>query len=206
MMKLTHNTASPFVRKAMVTAIETGVIERLQLVPTDPWNPDDPLPGTNPLGKVPTLVDSDGRVFAGSALVCEYLDSLSEGRKVYPSGGEERWRALRLHSMADGALEASVARFYEHVRRPTDKIWDGWIDRQNAKIYRTADVLDGMIARGELAEEPTIGELTLACALGYFDFRLPDLGWRDGRPALAGWYEAMLQRPSIAQTMPAAPQ
>ncbi len=206
MMKLTHNTASPFVRKAMVTAIETGVIDRLQLVQADPWNPEDPLPATNPLGKVPALIDGDGTLYAGSFLVCEYLDSLSEGRKVFPPSGAERWRALRLHAMADGALEAGVSRVYEQLRRPTDKMWDGWIDRQNAKIFRTLDLLDGMIAQGELAEEPTIGELTLACALGYYDFRLPDLGWRDGRSALAGWNETMLQRPSIAQTMPAAPQ
>lgn len=206
MIKLTHSPSSPFVRKAVMAAIETGVIDRIKLVPTDPWNPDDPLPDTNPLGKVPALVAADGSVFAGSALVCEYIDSLHEGRKLYPGEAAARWRALRLHALADGVLEAAVARIIEQLRRPADMQWEGWIDRQNAKILRTLDVLEQMAAAGELAEEPTIGELTLASALGYLDFRFPDLAWREGRPALTAWNEAMLQRPSVAQTQPATPK
>ncbi len=207
MIKLTHNPSSPFVRKAMMVAIETGVIDRMKLVPTDPWNPDDPLPDTNPLGKVPALVATDGNVFTGSALVCEYIDSLHQGRKLYPSEPAERWRALRLHALADGVLEAAVSRIIEQLRRPADVQWEGWIDRQNGKILRTLDALERMAAAGELAaEEPTIGELTLASALGYLDFRFPDLDWREGRPALTAWNETMLQRPSVAQTQPAAPK
>ncbi len=204
MMKLTHNATSPFVRKAMVTALEAGLTNAMQLVPTDPWNPDDPLQETNPLGKVPALTVADGTVFAGSALVCDYLDSLNQGRKLFPEESGERWRALRLQALADGVLEAGVARIIEQVRRPADKLWEGWIDRQNGKILKTLDVIEAMTARGELAEEPTIGEVSLACALGYLDFRYPDLGWRDGRPALTAWNVAMKERPSIAQTQPSA--
>ncbi len=206
MIKLTHSPTSPFVRKAMMVALEAGLTGRLKLVPSDPWNPEDPLPDTNPLGKVPALVAADGSVFAGSALVCEYLDSLHEGRKLFPEDPAERWRALRLHSLADGVLEAAVARIIEQLRRPKDYQWEGWIDRQNGKIAKTLDVIERAAAAGELAEEPTIGELTLASALGYLDFRFPDIGWRNERPALTAWYATMLERPSVAQTQPSQPK
>ncbi|MBC6416400.1 MAG: glutathione S-transferase N-terminal domain-containing protein [Rhodospirillales bacterium] len=206
MMQLTHSPSSPFVRKALATAIETGAAERLTLVPADPWNPDDPLPHTNPLGKVPALVAEDGSILTGSTLVAEYLDSLHDGRKLFPAEGAERWRALRLHALADGMLEAAVARVIEQLRRPADKIWEGWIDRQNEKIRRTLDVVEALAAAGELAEEPSIGELTLACLFGYLDFRFPDVAWRSGRPALTAWNAVVQARPSLRETQPVAPQ
>lgn len=205
MIKLTHNTASPFVRKTMMVVIETGLADRIQLVPSDPWDPDSRLQETNPLGKVPALVAADGSLFTGSGLICEYLDSLHNGRKLFPETGELRWRALRLHSLADGVLEAGVSRIYEQLRRPADKQWETWIDRQNSKIFKTLDLFEAMVAQGDLAAEPTIGELTLAAGLGYLDFRFPELGWRDGRSALANWNAVMVERPCVAQTLPYLP-
>ncbi len=206
MIKLTHNPTSPFVRKAMLVVIEAGLADRIQLVQADPWNPDDPLAETNPLGKVPALVASDGSLFTGSALVCEYLDSLHDGRKLFPEEPSARWRALQLHGLADGVIEAAVSRIYEQLRRPADKQWEDWIDRQNGKIARTLDLVERMAAAGELADEPSIGELTLASALGYLDFRYPEMAWGAGRPALTAWYEGIKERPCVAQTQPALPQ
>ncbi|MEO1192053.1 MAG: glutathione S-transferase N-terminal domain-containing protein [Pseudomonadota bacterium] len=206
MLTLTKSPSSPFVRKARVVALETGVADQVTLVDTDPWNPDDPLPDTNPLGKVPALVDGEGQVFAGSTLICEYLDSLHNGRKVIPESGPERWRVLRLHAMADGVMEAAVARIIEEMRRPKEFLWPGWIDRQTAKITRTLDVLEAEAAAGRLQDPPLLGEIALACALGYLDFRFAVIGWRDGRPALTAWAEGMASRPSLVETKPYAPQ
>ncbi|MEQ8653713.1 MAG: glutathione S-transferase [Kiloniellales bacterium] len=205
MIRLTHNTASPFVRKTMMVVIETGLSDRIQLVPSDPWNPDDRLQEINPLGKVPALVAADGTLFTGSALICEYLDSLHDGRKLFPEAGEERWRALRLHGLADGLLEAGVSRIYEQLRRPADKQWETWIDRQNGKIFGALDELERQVAAGDISEEPTIGELTLAAGLGYLDFRFPEMAWREGRAALASWSAAIAERPCVAQTQPFLP-
>ncbi|GAB5470647.1 MAG: glutathione S-transferase [Rhodospirillales bacterium] len=206
MLTLTKSPTSPFVRKALVVAIEAGLQDRLDLVPTNPWDPADPLPDTNPLGKVPALTDESGQVFAGSTLICEYLDSLNQGRKLIPAEGPERWRVLRLHALADGVMEAAVARIIEEVRRPEAVQWSGWVDRQTGKIFRTLDVIEGLAAAGELADPPSLGELALACALGYLDFRFPSVAWREGRPALTAWSAAVATRPSLAQTVPADPQ
>jgi glutathione S-transferase len=48
----------------------------------------------------------------------------------------------------------------------------------------------------------TLGHLSLACALGYLDLRHPDMGWREGQSELAGWYEEIARRPSLAETAP----
>ena len=50
-----------------------------------------------------------------------------------------------------------------------------------------------------------LGQLTFGCALGYLDFRFPELHWREGRPALDRWYEGFVDRPSLQATMPRDP-
>jgi len=47
-----------------------------------------------------------------------------------------------------------------------------------------------------------IGHVAIACALGYIDFRFPELGWCDANPRIAAWHAAFAQRPSIRSTMP----
>ena len=45
-----------------------------------------------------------------------------------------------------------------------------------------------------------IGDITLAVALGYLDFRFPDVDWRAARPDLARWFAAFDARPSMIAT------
>lgn len=205
MMKLTDSPTSPFVRKVNALILERGLDRLIERVPTDPWNDSDPLPKTNPLGKVPALTLDDGRVLVDSTLVCEYLDSLEGGPHLFPGSGPARWRALALHNLGDGIATAAVAIVIETLRRPKDKIHEGWVERQRDKIRRTLDVLETHAAAGDLEEPVTIGSLTIAVALGYLDFRRPEIAWREGHPKLAAWYETFSQRPSIAATAPKAP-
>jgi glutathione S-transferase len=48
-----------------------------------------------------------------------------------------------------------------------------------------------------------IGQISIACALGYLDYRFDDFGWRAKAPALAAWFATVSQRPSFAATEPA---
>ena len=43
-MKLRYSPTSPYVRKVMVAAIETGLEDQIEIVPTDPWDSDTDLP------------------------------------------------------------------------------------------------------------------------------------------------------------------
>jgi glutathione S-transferase len=196
-LKLWYSPASPFVRKVMVFAHETGLADAIELAPGDVWAADSEITKNNPLGKVPALVTPDG-VFAGSYLCCEYLDSLHAGARLIPSDPRERWPALQLHAFADGIIEAAVASIVEQLRRPKEFVYQGMVDRQSAKINRTLDKIASMAP----PQAPDIAAITLGCALGYLDFRLPQLAWRDGRAALSRWYASFAARKSMQATIP----
>ena len=196
-MKLWYSPASPFVRKVMVFAHETGLANSITLVPGDVWEPDTAIAKDNPIGKVPALVTADG-VFAGSYLCCEYLDSLHAGARLIPSEPRERWPVMQLYAFADGIIEAAVASVTEQLRRPKEFVHQGTLDRQSDKIKRTLD----RIATLPLPQGVDIAAITLGCALGYLDFRLPQLRWREGRDALKLWYEKFAERKSMQATVP----
>ena len=196
-LKLWYSPASPFVRKVMVFAHESGLADSLELVTGDIWAPDSAILKDNPLGKVPALLTPDG-VFPGSYLCCEYLDSKHGGARLIPAEPHERWPVMQLYAFADGILDAAVAFVVEKVRRPKEFVYQGTLDRQQGKI---AGALD-RIASLPLPAGVDISTITLGVALGYLDFRMPELAWRNNRPALAKWYETFSQRKSMLATVP----
>lgn len=199
-MQLRHSPASPFVRKVMVFAHETGLVDRLELIPTDVWGDDlAEFHRANPLGKIPAMATEDG-TFVGSALCCEYLDTLHSGRRLIPSEPRSRWPVLQLHVIADGILEAAVARVVEVVRKPKEFRYQPNVDRQTGKITRALDSIEAQVR--SVAETSDLGTITLGCALGYLDFRLPELDWRRGRPATAEWFGPFAARRSMVATQP----
>jgi glutathione S-transferase len=203
-MKLRYSPTSPYVRKVSVTAIELGLAGRIERIPTDTQDRDSGIAEQNPLGKVPALILDDGGVLYDSPVICEYLDSLHDGPKLFPAEGPERWTALRQQALGDGILDAAILRMLEMVRRPEKLRWQGWIAHQTAKVTRALDQFEAESAT--LADPLTIGHITAGCALGYLDFRVPETDWRDGRPKLAAWYENFTQRPALRETVPQAPK
>lgn len=200
-MKLLYARTSPYVRKVLVLAHETGQAEAIEIVPVaavpTERNPD--TVGHNPLGKVPTLVLDDGTALFDSRVICEYLDARSAGPRLFPDG-EARWDALARQALADGLLDAALLLRYERVLRPATARWDAWEAGQVAKIAGALDRIEATLAGPASALD--IGAVATACALGYLDFRFPDLGWRTGRLDAAAWYEAFGQRPSMQRTTP----
>jgi glutathione S-transferase len=200
-MKLHHNAASPFGRKVMAVAIETGLAERIE--PVDrmmtPVSPDGALCADNPLGKIPCLVTDDGLTLYDSRVICEHLDSLHQGPRMFPASGAARWTALRRQALGDGIMDAGVLTRYETFLRPDALRWDQWILNQKQKFRRGLDALEAEAAHLDVAD---IGTIAIACALGYIDFRFAGEDWRAGRPRLAAWLEQFAKRPSIAGTAP----
>lgn len=198
-LKLWYSPASPFVRKVLVFAHEAGLADAIEFIPGNVWEPDTEIIKDNPLGKVPALATPDG-VFAGSYLCCEYLDTLHAGVRLIPPDPGARWPVLQLHAYADGMIEAAVATVIERIRRPKEFVYQGYIERQSAKIRRTLD----RIAPRPPSQAPDLAAITLGCALGYLDFRMPELHWREGHGALAEWYETFAARKSMLATLPPA--
>jgi len=201
-MELRYSPTSPYVRKVMITAMETNQAGIIDIVPTNPWDPDTDLPKDNPLGKVPALTVDEGLTLFDSPVICEYLNA-RVGGPLLPDAGARRWRVLRLQALADGILDAAVLRLLE-TRRPAEIQNPGWIERQKRVIQRGVDGLEQSAA--EWGEAVTLAQIAAGAALGYLDFRFPEDAWRADRPAVSAWYEHFSQRPSMTETVPKEPR
>jgi glutathione S-transferase len=186
----------------MVVAHETGIADRLEIVPTVTSDPGSGLANDNPLGKIPALITAESDTIFDSPVVCEYLDSLHDGAKLFPPTGPVRWTALRRQALADGLLDAALLRRYESMR-PANEQSPGWDAKQKTIIGRALDVLEAEADRfGDPAGPVDIGLIAIGCALGYLDFRFARDEWRYGRPKLARWFDGFAKRPSMAATTP----
>lgn len=196
-MKLCFSPTSPYVRKVRACAITREIDDRIDLVPTNPNASEPAFVAINPLSKVPALVTDDGVALFDSTVICEYLDSIGDALPMFPEHGAARWRALKFQAMGDGILDASVPRRGE-MMKPQDEGRAAWIARQKAAVDHTLDALE--------ADPPhrhvDIGSITVACALGYLDFRFAAQPWREGRSKLAAWYKSFAENSGIAQTVP----
>jgi glutathione S-transferase len=193
-MKLRYSTTSPFVRKVRVVAIETGLIDKIELVKTNPVEAD--LAQHNPLNKVPAMVLDDGSPLYDSRVICEYLDAQTGG-KFFPPVGPARWTALRRQALADGMSEAAVLRMTEN-RRPENLRSADWDKKQKLKVTQSLGALEA----DHLGPQLDIGTLTVAIALDYLDFRFKAEDWRVGRPKLAAWHKVFSERASLKKTLP----
>tara|TARA_Y100000739_G_C20553498_1_gene439426 strand:- start:309 stop:911 length:603 start_codon:yes stop_codon:yes gene_type:complete len=198
-MKLYFSQTSPYVRKVSVVLIETGLDNSVEKIPTNVWDPETEIIKFNPLGKVPTLIIDDATIIYNSPLICEYLDSLHNGEKLFPTNDTNRWKALGLQALGDGMMDAGIIALLES-RRSKEVINTEWIGRQNQVIKRVLDDLENKLE--DLQSTVNIGHVSIACSLGWFDFRFPDLGWRKDHPGLADWFEYISERRSMVHTMP----
>ncbi len=196
-MKLFYSPSSPFVRKVMACAIARGLDQRIEKLPTNPHQSPADLLAANPLSKVPGLITDDGIGLFDSPVICEYLDSLGSAPPMFPPAGPARWRALRFQAMADGIMDAAVGRRMEQGR-PQEAARDAAMARMAAAVARALDLLEADPPGASL----DIGSITVACALGYLDFRFAAEPWRAGRPMLAAWFAAIEKLPPIARTAP----
>jgi len=197
-MKLHWSPRSPFVRKVMVAAHETGLVDRLALVRTvvAMTATNRELLPDNPLSKLPTLVLDDGTPLYDSVVICEYFDTLHDGPKLFPSEAKAKWTALRRHALGDGLLELLILWRNEREREhPAPAFLTSFREKFDAAL----DALENDAA-GVAATPFGIGLVAIGCALSYSDFRFPDLDWRAGHPQIAAWHKTFSDRPSARAT------
>lgn len=201
-MKLLHGSISPFVRKVNVTLHELGLSHLVQRIPSavSATQPNPDVVRHNPIGKIPTLVLDDGSSLYDSTVICEYLASRAGDQRLFP-GGAERWRALRLNATGDGLVQAGILARGELAREPGRR-WDAIYTAQWAKVEKCLLQLESEATA--LATDPTIGEISVGCAIGWLDFRVKDFEWRSQHPRLANWFDRIRSRPSFEATMPTA--
>ncbi len=202
-MKLFYSTASPYARKVDVTAREAGIIDQIKIISTNtnPVDPNGDIVASNPIGKIPTLVLDDGRAIFDSRVICEYIDSLGSEPFLFPANGDARISAQTLHALGDGILDASLLARYETFLRPAEFRWDKWTDGQRGKISTALDFLENNFS-DFFSSSIDIGQITVACALSYIEFREIVDDWRPGRNKLTEWYSRFSQRESMKATEP----
>jgi glutathione S-transferase len=198
-MKLLWSSRSPFVRKVMVAAHETGLAGRIRTerVVVAANKPNADVMALNPLNKIPTLVLEEGNGLHDSRVICEYLDELHDGPKLFPSDRAARWPVLRRQALGDGLMEVNVLRLGEQSRAKEAQ------SESHLAAYRLkiASALDRIEVEGAgPAGTPDIGQIAIGCALGHLDFRFAADDWRAGRPKLAAWYADFARRPSMQAT------
>ena len=198
MMILRSSPPSPFGRKIKLAIGILGLDNEVTIEKADPTDAGDSLRKQNPLGKIPALIVENGTVLYDSPVILEYLDHRAGGAKIVPEEPEARFAALTLQALCDGILDAGILLVYEGRWRPAEKHEPKWIDHQRGKVQRALDVLEA--APPPLDAIPNVGQITLACALGYGDLRFEGK-WRAGHPRLVKWLDEFAARvPAFEKT------
>jgi glutathione S-transferase len=204
-MKLIGAVTSPYVRKVRVVMAEKKL--DYQFVQEDVWSAETTIAESNPLGKVPCLVMEGGEALFDSRVVVEYLDTLSPVGKLIPAVGRERAEVKTWEALADGVCDAAILARLEAnwAGRKKAERSQAWIDRQLAKVNGSVEAM----SKG-LGDKPfcagihlSLADIAVGCALGYLDFRFPDIDWRTPYPNLEKLYAKLEQRQSFIDTKPA---
>jgi glutathione S-transferase len=203
MLQLFYSPTSPYVRKVIIVAMHLGVNDKIERLASaaSPIDRDRNIAKFNPLTKVPSARTDDGLNLFDSRVICEYLDSECKGG-LFPSSGRARWVALTQQALGDGLLDAALLARYESAVRPEALRWKQWTDGQISKVVDCLKEIEEQA--GSLGVNKfTIGEITIACALGYLDFRYDDMQWRTHYPKAAEWFAKFTDAHSfMAATVP----
>jgi glutathione S-transferase len=204
-MKLIGSMSSPYVRKVRIVMAEKKL--DYEFVLEDVWAADTTIAQSNPLGKVPCLVMEGGEALFDSRVIVEYLDTLSPVGKLIPAVGRERAEVKTWEALADGVMDAAIlARMEAHwPGRAQGERSKAWIDRQLGKVNASVKAM----SQG-LGDKPycagiylSLADIAVGCALGYLDFRFPDIDWRGSYPNLAKLQDKLMQRQSFVDSKPA---
>ncbi len=204
-MKLIGSVTSPYVRKVRVVMAEKKL--DYEFVSEDVWSAQTTIAQANPLGKVPCLIMEGGESLFDSRVIVEYLDTLSPVGKLIPPVGRERAEVKTWEAMADGLLDASILARLELTwgGRSDAQRSQPWVDRQLGKVHACVAAM----SLG-LGEKPycagihiSLADISVGCALGYLDFRFPEINWRGEHANLHKLYDKLMLRTSFIETAPA---
>ena len=198
MMILRSSPASPYARKVRIAASVLGLADKIDVQGVDLEDPADSIRAQNPIGKIPVLIGDDGTAYYNSRVILEYLDHVAGGGRIVPKDAKARFAALRLQALCDGLLDACLLLVYEGRYRPAEMKVQAWVDRQTDKVARGLKALEA--APPQLNAAPDVGQIALACLLGYRDLRFGG-EWRKSHPRLVAWLDKFAaQVPSFEET------
>jgi glutathione S-transferase len=196
-MKLYLNNASPYARLVMVVAHEKQLAKQIELVWSDPWASEEPLLAVTPLAKVPVLIAEDGVPLLESGCICDYLDRVGAAPVLLPWDIHARLATVRKYGLGRGLIDVAFGAVIQKRYAPGGEVV--LINRWRAAVSRTIAALE---KDQTLGTSPDMGDLAIAVALSYIDFRLGDIKWRASAPRLSRWFDTIAARPSMKETAP----
>jgi glutathione S-transferase len=200
-MQLIGSLTSPFVRKVRIVAAEKFI--EYELVIDTPWSEETRVPEFNPLGKVPVWIMEDGKTLFDSRVIVEYLEHVSPVGHLLPKDARPRIAVKRWEALADGVCDAAALVFVER-KRAADKQDQEWIKRQMTKIEAGLKMMSEDLGNQNwcTGEFFCLADVAVGCALGYLEFRFPEIDWRRAHPNLSELFDRMMQRPAFKETVP----
>ena len=199
-MKLVYSPPSPFVRKVTTLIYHANLNDRIELinVKTTALSVAEEARSANPLGKIPVMILEDGKAIFDSRVITRYLDDFA-GSNLYPR--DKIYDILTLEALADGIMESAVSITYESKLRPQNEQSPSWMEAQWSKVLHAVKALDDGQFKA-MDSEMNMGQIAVACALGYLDFRHDARKWRSGYSNLASWNDKMMKLPALIKTIP----
>ena len=199
-MKLVYSPPSPFVRKVITLIYHANLNDRIELinVKTTALSVAEEARAANPLGKIPVMILEDGKAIFDSRVITRYLDNFA-GSNLYPQ--DKIYDILTLEALADGIMESAVSITYESKLRPQNEQSPSWMEAQWSKVLHAVKALDDEQFKA-MDSDMNMGQIAVACALGYLDFRHEARKWRSGHPNLASWNDKMMKLPALIKTIP----
>ena len=200
-MKLIGSHTSPYTRKVRIVLAEKKI--EYDFVVESPWTPGNKVADYNPLGKIPVLVLDDDTALFDSRVIVEYIDHVTPNNKLFPAPTRERIEVKRWEALADGLCDAAVAALLER-KRPANEQSADWIERQFAKVKRALAFMSEELDDKSfcMGTHISMADLALGTALGYLNFRFPEIAWQADHPNLSKLYDKLMQRPAFADTLP----
>jgi glutathione S-transferase len=201
-MKLIGSLTSPFVRKVRIVASEKHI--DLEFVVDIPWNPDTKVGDFNPLGKVPVLVLDDGATLFDSRVIVEYLDTVTPVSRLIPEGNRQRIAVKRWEALADGITDSAALIFIERAQRAPEHQSQAWIVRQEQSVFRGLEAMSEELGEKKwcTGDLMNLADIAAGCALGYLDFRFPEIKWREAHPNLAKLADRLNELEPFKDTAP----
>ena len=147
-----------------------------------------------------------GEALFDSAVIVEYLDTLSPFENLISGTALERARIRTWEALADGLLDASILARNEATwpqRKETERS-QAWIDRQMKKIRDSLANMERALNGRTYCEgsDFSLADIAVGTALGYLDLRFSHIDWRSKQPNLAHLETQLMQRDSFRDTAP----
>jgi glutathione S-transferase len=165
---------SPFVRRVAVTMHYYHLPFTRQ--PLSVFGDFKKFGALNPLVRVPALILESGETLIDSAAIIDYLDhEVGQARSLTPTHSPERRKVLKAVALATGAMEKTMAAFFERRFHEGKALSKDWEQRCLFQVNAALAELEKQCGTPWYSDlHMTQADVTIGCLIGYIKLRVPE--------------------------------